>query len=347
MGTANTPDTTPPTVPVRTPSFLPTRDTPKLRATWLGHACYYVEFPGGLRVLFDPVFEECCAPINLKSLRRFTPPPCEIEDLPAVDVVVISHNHYDHLSYPTIQRLQTRFPDAHYFAPLGNKKWFTKCGIANVTELDWWDTRDVRLEASPAASASSNRADSVDASTDETTTAAKPPAAITATIGALPCQHVSARTPFDKCRTLWASWSVSSGGASVYFAGDTGYRTVPSVPADVDDYGPEYAHLPVCPAFAQIGAHRGPFDLGLIPIGAYAPRWMFSAMHADPKDAVNIFVDTKCWRALGMHWGTWVLTEEDVLEPPRKLREALAWKGVREDAFGVVDIGESAEVERA
>ena len=347
MGTANKPDTTPPTVPVRTPSFLPTRDTPKLRATWLGHACYYVEFPGGLRVLFDPVFEDCCAPINLKSLRRFTPPPCEIEDLPAVDVVVISHNHYDHLSYPTIQRLQARFPEAHYFAPLGNKQWFTKCGIHNVTELDWWDTRDVRLDASPGPS---QRADSVEVDVDVST--AKPPtttstAAITATVGALPCQHVSARTPFDKCRTLWASWSVESGGAKVFFAGDTGYRTVPSVGADVDDYGPAYAHLTVGPAFAQLGTHRGPFDLGLIPIGAYAPRWMFSAMHADPKDAVNIFVDTKCRRALGMHWGTWVLTEEVVLEPPRKLREALVWKGVREDAFGVVDIGETAEVERA
>jgi N-acyl-phosphatidylethanolamine-hydrolysing phospholipase D len=74
---------------------------------------------------------------------------------------------------------------------------------------------------------------------------------------------------------------------------------------------------------------------------------MFSAMHADPKDAVNIFVDTKCKRALGMHWGTWVLTEEDVLEPPRKLAEALKWKGLGPEVFGVTAIGEGAEVESA
>jgi N-acyl-phosphatidylethanolamine-hydrolysing phospholipase D len=101
----------------------------------------------------------------------------------------------------------------------------------------------------------------------------------------------------------------------------------------------------VCPAFAQIGTHRGPFDLGLIPIGAYEPRFLFSNVHADPKDSANIFVDTKCRRALGMHWGTWVLTEEDVLEPPRKLKEALEWKGVEEGRFGVCDIGESMEFE--
>jgi N-acyl-phosphatidylethanolamine-hydrolysing phospholipase D len=72
---------------------------------------------------------------------------------------------------------------------------------------------------------------------------------------------------------------------------------------------------------------------------------MWSPVHADPKDAVNIFVDTKCKHALGMHWGTWVLTEEDVLEPPRKLGEALRWKGVDEGRFRVCDIGEGREFE--
>jgi N-acyl-phosphatidylethanolamine-hydrolysing phospholipase D len=209
-GQTKKPDTSPPTVPVRTPSFGSSRETPKLRATWLGHACYYVEFPGGLRVLFDPVFEDCCAPINLKGLRRYTPPPCEIEDLPMVDVVVISHNHYDHLSYPTILRIQKKFPEAHFFAPLGNKVWFEKCGITKVTELDWWESRDVKLEmrgGEKAVSVSSSEGHD------------KPTGSITATIGALPCQHVSARTPFDKCKTLWASWSVESGGSKVWFAG--------------------------------------------------------------------------------------------------------------------------------
>ncbi|KAJ4305396.1 hypothetical protein N0V90_000927 [Kalmusia sp. IMI 367209] len=344
-GQARSPDTTPPTVPIVTPTFLPSRTTPKLRATWLGHACYYVEFPSGLRVLFDPVFEDCCAPVNFKTFKRFTPPPCEIEDLPSVDLVVISHNHYDHLSYPTVKRIRARFPQAHFFAPLGNKSWFEKSGVpgGNVTELDWWDTRDVKLEARFQDAKEVDEVSVTEASHEK---GAKNKD-ITAVVGALPCQHVSARSAFDKCKTLWASWSVESGGAKVYFAGDTGYRAVPiDTPYGADDYAPAFSHLPVCPAFAQIGTHRGPFDLGLIPIGAYEPRWIMSPMHANPKDSVNIFADTRCKTALGMHWGTWVLTEEDVMEPPRKLREALGEKGIAETGvFDVVDIGESREFE--
>jgi N-acyl-phosphatidylethanolamine-hydrolysing phospholipase D len=146
-------------------------------------------------------------------LKRFTPPPCEIEDLPIVDAVVISHNHYDHLSYPTINRISKKFPNAHFFAPLGNKIWFEKCGVTNVTELDWWESRDVKLEMKE-----DNGEKKVSISSDEggNNDGKK---SITANIGALPCQHVSARTPFDKCKTLWASWSVESGGAKVWFAG--------------------------------------------------------------------------------------------------------------------------------
>ncbi|KAF2473054.1 Metallo-hydrolase/oxidoreductase [Lindgomyces ingoldianus] len=338
-GQSHFPDTTPPTVPIRPPSFLPSRQTSKLRATWLGHACYYVEFPGGLRVLFDPVFEDCCAPINLKNLKRYTPPPCEVEDLPIVDAVVISHNHYDHLSHPTVMRIHKKHPNVHFFAPLGNRQWFLDCGVKNITELDWWETRDVKLEMFAGKGEEGSQV-----SVAEVDDLKSNLGAITATIGALPCQHVSARTPFDKCRTLWASWSVESGGKKVYFAGDTGYRSVPHLPPGTDDYSPAYAHLPHCPAFAQIGLHRGPFDLGLIPIGAYEPRWIMSPMHANPKDSVNIFVDTKCRKALGMHWGTWVLTEEPVMEPPRKLKEALKEKGLDEKGvFDVLDIGESRE----
>lgn len=118
---------------------------------------------------------------------------------------------------------------------------------------------------------------------------------------------------------------------------------MPMLPAGTDDHAPEY-DFPSCPAFKQIGQFRGPFDLGLIPIGAYSPRWFMSPMHADPDDAVQIFRDTKCKRAMAIHWGTWVLTDEDVLEPPKKLKEALTKYGYPEvGAFDVCDIGESRE----
>ncbi|KAK4697945.1 N-acyl-phosphatidylethanolamine-hydrolyzing phospholipase D, partial [Lecanoromycetidae sp. Uapishka_2] len=97
-------------------------------------------------------------------------------------------------------------------------------------------------------------------------------------------------------------------------------------------------------AFKLIGDFRGPFDLGLIPIGAYDPRYIMSSMHCNPFDSVNIFKDTKCERSIGIHYGTWVLTEEDVLEPPKLLKQALAKAGIPETGiFDVCEIGESRE----
>jgi N-acyl-phosphatidylethanolamine-hydrolysing phospholipase D len=211
-GESNSPDTTPPTVPVQEPVFLPTRETTSLRATWLGHACYYVEFPGGLRVLFDPVFEHRCSPFSFLGPARFTKAPCDIDSVPIVDAVVISHNHYDHLSYPTVMKIHAKHPNAQFFVPLGNKAWFTKIDIHNVTELDWWEGRDLKLSKISAG----------DKNGETTTVLANgnsTEADITAKIGCLPCQHMSARTPFDRSQTLWASWSVESGGKKVWFAG--------------------------------------------------------------------------------------------------------------------------------
>lgn len=112
----------------------------------------------------------------------------------------------------------------------------------------------------------------------------------------------------------------------------------------MDDYAPPHDKLPTNPQFAQIGKLRGPFDLGLIPIGAYAPRAAFSGVHGNPFDAVEMFRDTRCRRAVGIHWGTFVLTTEELREPPRLLREALRRRGIAEEGvFDVSRIGETRE----
>lgn len=335
-GQLSFPDTSPPTVTVRKPEFLPASTKPtSLRATWLGHACYFVEFPSGLRVLFDPVFEDRCSPFSFLGPKRFTPRPCEIADLPRVDAVAISHSHYDHLSHGSVLEVQKHHPGAQFFVGLGLEKWFRKSGLQNVTELDWW--HDAELAVTRKQKTGAQDAGEKEEEEEEEK--------LTAQFSCLPCQHTSARGILDVDTTLWCSWGVKSGDKSVYFGGDTGYRAIPhSLPADADDYGPEYDSLPRCPQFKQIGELRGPFDLGLIPIGAYHPRKTFSSMHANPADAVEIFRDTKCRRAMGIHWGTWALTMEEVLEPPVLLREALKRRGLEEvGVFDVCEIGESRE----
>ncbi|KAK4199982.1 beta-lactamase superfamily domain-containing protein [Triangularia verruculosa] len=329
QGNLPTPDTSAAQIPCCEPQLSPSRTNTNgnLRATWLGHACYYVEFPSGLRVLFDPVFEDRCAPVQWIGPKRYTQPPCKLADLPVVDAVVISHSHYDHLSYSSIKEIQKNHPNAWFFVGLGLEKWFKSSGVERVTEMDWWE--DVKMTLTPEGDTKGGE--------------------ILAEISCLPCQHSSGRNGLDHDRTLWASWGVKSGGKSVWFGGDTGYRRVPQLPVTqwkdpAADYGPEYESLPKCPQFKQIGERRGPFDLGLIPIGAYHPRWLFSWMHANPYDAVEIFKDTKCKKAMGIHWGTWVLTSEEVEEPPRLLKDALKRSGIEEEGvFGVCKIGETKE----
>ena len=277
-------------------------------------------------MLFDPVFEDRCSPFSFLGPKRYTPPPCQLEEIPVLDAVLISHSHYDHLSHSSVVKLAKSHPNAHFFVGLGLEKWFCSLGIRKVTELDWWE--DVELVLSPEGNGKS------DGKTEE----------IKAIVSCLPCQHTSARGITDRDTTLWCSWGVSSGGKKVWFGGDTGYRAVPEVPEGEDDWGPKYLELPFTPQFREIGEHRGPFDLGLIPIGAYNPRAFMSPMHANPFDAVEIYTDTKCKNALGIHWGTWTLTFEAVLEPPVLLREAMKRKGLPERGkFDVCDIGESKE----
>lgn len=321
------------TVPIRTPTFLTSRQgSQDLRTTWLGHACHYVEFPSGLRVLFDPVMEDRCSPFTFAGPRRYTRSACGIKDLPFLDAVFISHSHYDHLSVLTVQEVKARFPQAHFFVGMGLGGWFRETGVDNVTEMDWWEDAEVTIKP------------------DEDSSNGSATKEISAMISCLPAQHGSARSPFDHEKTLWCSWAVKSAAKSVYFAGDTGYRSIPAAVLAAEGgedlshtYGGEHlADLPTNPDFAHVGALRGPFDLGLIPIGAYRPRLLMSPLHAGPGDAVEIFRDTRCKAALAIHWGTWALTSEPVMEPPVRLREALKRRGIAEEGvFDICDIGET------
>ncbi|KAJ7781189.1 Metallo-hydrolase/oxidoreductase [Mycena metata] len=304
----------------------------KIKATWLGHACFLVELPSsiagvrGARILFDPVFSDRCSPSQWVGPKRFTPPPCALEDVPEIDAIVISHNHYDHMDTTSLRNLLARTPAPHVFAPIGegNTAYFNGLNIpaSHAHCIDWWDARRVTAHVSPTQTVSFD---------------------ITFTPG----QHFTGRGLLDRFKTLWGGWVVegvqadgeAAPGARVYFAGDTGYRTVPSS----TDEGPET--LPVCPAFKEIGEHWGAFDLALIPIGAYAPRKFMSPVHCAPRDSVAIFRDIHARRALGMHWGAWVLTTEDINEPPALLAKECAKAGVKEGAFGVCGIGETVTVD--
>ncbi|KAI9487343.1 MAG: beta-lactamase superfamily domain-containing protein [Benjaminiella poitrasii] len=197
----------------------------------------------------------------------------------------IFSDSYDHMDAGTINQIDKLHPNCKFYVPLGNKRWFTLSnpldsqGNERVIELDWWDSEI--LEKS-------------DASIKLTCT---------------PAQHQSGRTLFDKDKTLWSSWCVEAlderGNATdgkVFFGGDTGYRAIPADTKPESEYDYEYLDtLPHCPAFKEIGEKVGPFDLALIPIGAYSPRWFMSSVHCSPEDAVDVHRDIKSKHSVNIY----------------------------------------------
>ncbi len=156
--------------------------------TYVNHATLLVQLPG-LNILTDPVWSERVSPFTWTGPKRVHAPGIPFEGLPRIDVVLVSHNHYDHLDVPTLQRLAaTHHP--RILVPLGDKAWLTEAGVTGVEEADWWDEFSVGEDTKVVFT---------------------------------PSQHWSARGLFDRRRSLWGSYVVERRGEALYFAGDTGY----------------------------------------------------------------------------------------------------------------------------
>lgn len=256
-----------------------------LRATWIGHSTVLLQL-GAMNVLTDPIWSDRASPVGWAGPRRLAPPAIPLASLPPLDVILLSHDHYDHLDAPTVRALAAGHPNARWVAPLGVGELLTSLGVAQVVELDWWQ--------------STNAADTV--------------------ITAVPAQHFSGRSLANRDRTLWSGFAIAAGEWRVLFAGDTGYH----------------------PEFAEIGRRLGPFDLALLPIGAYSPRWFMRPVHMDADEAVAAAIDlgrgagTAAPTLLATHWGTFRLTDEPMDEPPRRARDAWAARQLPADRCWVL-----------
>jgi N-acyl-phosphatidylethanolamine-hydrolysing phospholipase D len=157
-------------------------------ATWVGHATLLVQMDG-VNFLTDPIWSQTPSPVPLIGPSRWVDPGLALEDLPAIDFVVISHNHYDHLDLPTLRDLAALNPETVFFVPQGNGDLLRENGIKQVRELNWGDTASYKGT----------------------------------TIHCLPTQHWSKRSLTDTRKALWSSWAVTGPERRFYFAGDTGY----------------------------------------------------------------------------------------------------------------------------
>lgn len=255
------------------------------RATWIGHATVLVQYRD-INFLTDPHLTQYPFYFEFAVKPRFSQPALSFEQMPEIDFIVISHNHYDHLDHRTVDMFGN---SVTWFVPLGLKTWFLDRGIDDdkVVELDWWGSHQFNDRVN-----------------------------ITFT----PTQHWSKRTPWDTNASLWGSWAIDIDGFRSWFSGDTGYNQA---------------------MFREIGDRLGPFHLGLITIGGYAPRYFMSASHVDPAEAVQIHIDIQSQQSLPIHWGTFQLTHEPLLEPPALLQRALDERRIPQQNFRPLKIGET------
>ena len=250
--------------------------------TFIGHASFLIRLPEAV-VLTDPVFSDRCSPVSWAGPMRARRPGIALADLPRPDLVLLSHNHYDHMDLPSLRELHRRHAP-RFVTTLGNAPLLRAQGI-EATELDWWQ------EATAG------------------------PLRITST----PARHFSARSPFDRNRTLWGGFMVAASGGQILFAGDSGA-------------GPHWGAIA-----ARLGAPR----VALLPIGAYEPRWFMAPVHMNPQEAVQAHLALATLQSVGMHFGTFQLTDEAIDAPLLALAEARLAAGLPPEAFTTHGFGET------
>ena len=154
-----------------------------LRVTFVNQSTLLIQMDG-INILTDPIWSGRCSPVSFAGPKRHRPPGIRFDDLPKIDIVLVSHNHYDHLDIPTLRALQSRF-HPRILTPLGNSALMARNGIEGAEDMDWWQTKD--------------------------------------NITLVPAQHFCARGLSDRNATLWGGFVISGRAGNVYFAGDTGW----------------------------------------------------------------------------------------------------------------------------
>ena len=284
-------------------------DPSTLQVTWIGHATCLLQI-GGYNILTDPIFSKRCAPTQFAGPIRYRPPPCTLSELLEhldLDAVLVTHNHYDHLDYHSIRDLAKHAKNSLTFlVPLGLGKWFR----SNISKVK--DKHQI-----------------VELDWHETYSFQRATTKEILDITAVPMQHWTSRRGWDRDATLWCGYSLrtrpsdTSSSKAALFPGDTGFFE----------------------GLYDIGKRYGPFDLAMIPIGAYEPRDFMKFQHTNPADAVQMMQAIQARRAVPIHWGTFQLTCEPYLEPVEKLEEEVQKAGLSAKSFRRWCIGETVSAD--
>jgi L-ascorbate metabolism protein UlaG (beta-lactamase superfamily) len=300
-------------IPVR-PTVPPRRvEGERMLVTWIGHSTVLVQTEG-VNILTDPIWSERASPFSFVGPKRVRAPGVRLEDLPKIDLILVSHNHYDHMDLPTLKRLWDRDRPL-IVTSLGNDAILRRAHIGLVPEaetpgppvptgvagFDWGD----RIAMQPPCREPRRSC----------------PAPLDVTVERV--HHWGSRWGTDRNRALWSGFTVRLPGGNLFFAGDTGWG------------GGEWV---------REAARHGPYRFAIIPVGAYLPREVMQSNHVDPDEAAAIFQGIGAARALGVHWGTFQLTFEGIDDPPRRLSAALKARGIDPSRFVTTEVGATFSV---
>jgi L-ascorbate metabolism protein UlaG (beta-lactamase superfamily) len=293
--------------------------------TWIGHSTFLIQI-GGMNIITDPVWAS-----QMAFQKRLTPPGIALDDVPPIDVVLISHSHYDHLSIQTLRRL---IGPRMLIVPAGLGAKLRKKGFINVKELHWWESislHGIRFTFVP--SQHSTRRNPWDTNSshwggfviEQSASRSgklighdggkmKPQSASAASRAAsrLDEQQPAPAAPFD-CSQPYVGES-----PTIYFAGDSGYFQ----------------------GFKEIG-RRFPIDVALLPIGAYEPEWFMGPQHTTPEQALQAFVDTRAAWFVPMHYGTFKLADDTPREALDRLETNRRKRNIEKERIIALPIGQT------
>lgn len=291
--------------PAQPPSFAAPRG---MTATWVGHATVLVQ-AAGLNILTDPIWSDYASPFPPLGPKRVAQPGIRFEDLPKIDLIIISHNHYDHMDVPTLKKLWQR-DRPKIVTSLGNDTILKANGIPS-TALDWGQS------ISGAALNGLGAETVIQCENYEHCPDYR--------VHVLRNHHWSSRWGADRSRALWSSFVITTRAGNIFFAGDTGAGDM---------------------AWPEEAARLGPIRLAMIPIGAFR-FWagqMESNSHIGPERAVSVFEKLKASTAIPIHWGTFRLSYEQWSTPPRLLEIYLRCAGIERSRFAPLRIGQHIQV---
>ena len=253
----------------------------------IGHATYLIKL-GNTTIITDPVFSNNAGPL-IFGPKRFTKPALELDEIPKTDLLLLTHNHYDHLDKSTIKKFP--FKDTKVLLPLKLKKYFTTYKFKDVNEMDWYEKIKVNNDLK---------------------------------VTFLPAIHWSKRSLTDTNKTLWGNFLIEYKNIRILFGCDTGYGDI----------------------YKALGKKYGPIDITMINIGAYDFKPMFnkSIYHTTPEEALNVAQDLKSTKVIGMHWGTFVLSLEHIMEPPVRFKDNAEKFGFKKEDAIIFKVGEFKKI---